>query len=124
MGVHSANPSLTQDQSVDPLQPEVLLYLPMPGGTLRLVGVEYLMTALVRSPVGAVSPWFDPQLPAGYTFVTPRPQLFGQSFDGPMPGHEPGMPWHYDLHVWVWQPNPTGMFAQFNPSISCANAGN
>ena len=48
-----------------------------------------------------------------------RPSLFGQPFDGPMPGHFPGQPDHYDLHVWLWRFNPAGMFAQFNPRVSC-----
>jgi hypothetical protein len=51
--------------------------------------------------------------------VTPTPQLFGRTFDGPMPGHVPGMPWHWDLHVWVWANNPSGVFEQWNPAISC-----
>ena len=29
------------------------------------------------------------------------------------------MPPHYDLHVWVWQANPAGIFAPFNPNVSC-----
>jgi hypothetical protein len=29
------------------------------------------------------------------------------------------MPEHYDLHVWLWKHNPEGMFAQFNPRVSC-----
>ena len=37
----------------------------------------------------------------------------------PMLGHIPGMPPHYDLHVWVWQPNPDGMFAIWNPKVTC-----
>lgn len=119
MGIHSAKPSLTVDQSVDPLQPEVLLYMPKPGGGVRLVGVEYLMTVLVSNG-GPPQPWFSPD-PWGpeYSVVTPTPALFGQQFDGPMPGHEPGMPWHFDLHVWIWNPNPDGMFEPFNPAISC-----
>ena len=36
-----------------------------------------------------------------------------------MPGHLPGMPWHWDLHVWVWANNPSGTFAQWNPALSC-----
>ena len=36
-------------------------------------------------------------------------------FDGPMLGHEPGMPIHYDLHAWLWKQNPSGMFARWNP---------
>ena len=48
-----------------------------------------------------------------------RPAVLGQSFDGPMPGHSPVMPVHYDLHVWVYEANESGTFAQFNPSVSC-----
>jgi hypothetical protein len=48
-----------------------------------------------------------------------RPSIFGQPFDGPMPGHNPAMPVHYDLHVWLSADNPSGLFAQFNPSLSC-----
>lgn len=25
---------------------------------------------------------------------------------------------HYDLHVWVWQANPDGIFAPFNPNVN------
>lgn len=45
--------------------------------------------------------------------------MFGQPFDGPMPGHEPGMPVHYDLHVWVGRANPAGVFSPWNPKVSC-----
>ncbi len=123
MGIHTPNPALTSDQSVDPLRPEVLLYLPKPGGGVRLVGVEYFMTVLVTNG-GPPTPWFSPDpWGAEYSVVTPTPSLFGETFAGPMAGHDPGMPWHFDLHVWVWRPNPSGMFALWNPAISCANAG-
>ena len=26
---------------------------------------------------------------------------------------------HYDRHVWVYRDNPFGLFAQFNPNVSC-----
>jgi hypothetical protein len=120
MGVHSGNPALVQSQVLDPLRPEVLLYLPNEGG-VRLVGVEYVQPVLVRNPDnGVVQPWLPTTpWPANYQVVTPTPTLFGQTFQGPMPGHFPGMPWHWDLHVWVWANNPSGMFAQWNPALSC-----
>ncbi len=40
-------------------------------------------------------------------------------FDGPMLGHAPGMPIHYDLHVWVWRHNPSGTFNEYNPNVRC-----
>jgi len=36
-----------------------------------------------------------------------------------MPGHSRVMPIHYDLHVWLWESNASGMFAPFNPELSC-----
>ena len=96
MGIHYLNPALALDLAIDPTMPEVLLYAPS-GGSLRLVGVEYFVAN------------------AGQ----PHPQLFGRAFDGPMAGHGPGMPEHYDLHAWLWQANPEGVFAQWNPSVSC-----
>jgi hypothetical protein len=27
---------------------------------------------------------------------------------------------HYDRHVWLYRENPNGVFAQFNPRVSCA----
>jgi hypothetical protein len=121
MGVHSQNPALLQNPALIPEQPEVLLYLPTGGGNYRLVGVEYVQVLLLRNTLtGQVAPWFShDSWPAEYVVVNSTPSLFGQSFQGPMAGHVPGMPWHYDLHVWTWNPNPAGMFAQWNPSISC-----
>ena len=101
MGIHYTNPALL-GPGLDPANPEVLLYLPTAEG-LKLVGVEYF------------------QADADQNLATDgdRPSLFGQPFNGPMPGHEPGMPVHYDLHVWVAENNPAGVFAQWNPSIAC-----
>ena len=102
MGIHFINPALFGPGS-DPRSPEVLLYLPKPDGSLELVGVEYF------------------QVDADQSLATydDRPSIFGQGFDGPMLGHGPGMPIHYDLHVWVTEANPAGVFAQWNPALSC-----
>ncbi len=45
----------------------------------------------------------------------------GHPFEGPMPGHEPGMPVHYDLHAWVFTDNPSGNLAAWNPKITCSD---
>jgi hypothetical protein len=29
------------------------------------------------------------------------------------------IPAFYSLHVWLWQTNPSGTFAAFNPDVSC-----
>ena len=28
----------------------------------------------------------------------------------------------YALHVWVWENNPSGLYADWNPRVSCENA--
>ena len=121
MGIHSANAALLADPALNPEMPEILLYMPTGGGNYRLVGVEYWQPVLLRNTVtGAVAPWFAATpWPAHFQVANQAPSLFGQTFQGPMRGHIPGMPWHYDLHVWAWAPNPAGTFAQWNPSLSC-----
>src|SRR5688572_17627079 len=110
MGIHSPNAALIQSQVLDPGRPEVVVFAQawrrIPPG-----GVEYLQPVLVRNlATGVVTPWCgDEHWPSSYVQLTPDPQLFGQTFQGPMPGHVPGMPWHWDLHVWVWANNPSGM---------------
>lgn len=103
MGFHYVNAALVADPAVDPLKPEILLYAPDKQGRLILVGVEY----------------FVPDADQDLTTDGDRPSLFGQPFDGPMLGHAPGMPIHYDLHFWVWSNNPSGQYAAFNPTLSC-----
>ena len=118
MGFHTPNPAL-MDQQVMATQPEALLYIGSGQGH-RLTGVEYVKPVLLRSPSGTVAPWFGAApWPSTYVVVSSTPSLFGQTFQGPMPGHSPSEPWHYDLHVWIWKHNPAGMFAPFNPTISC-----
>lgn len=103
MGFHYENHALMNDPAIDPDRPEILLYAPGPSGSLQLVGIEY----------------WRADSDGNATTASDRPSLFGVPFNGPMPGHHPGMPVHYDLHVWLWQANPTGMFAQFNPEVTC-----
>jgi hypothetical protein len=103
MGIHYLNPAFASDSVIDAAKPELLLYLPKPGGRLVLVGVEY----------------FKADADQNLSTDGDRPTLAGVPFDGPMEGHEPGMPIHYDLHAWVWRHNPSGSLAQFNPKISC-----
>jgi hypothetical protein len=52
--------------------------------------------------------------------------LFGQPFGGPMEGLEPLMPrelHRYDLHVWLFKANPTGLFHHINRDVDCTGKG-
>lgn len=115
MGYHRVNVSLrgsaanpaTADPVVDLEHPEMLLYEKMANGKMRLVGVEYLVfTAAWESAHGAGAPppeiLGQPLLASAHTF----------------PGGTGNIP-HYELHVWVWSPNPLGMFYPWNPNITC-----
>ena len=99
MGVHFVN--LTVQGAPDPMKPNVLIYEPV-GKELKLVAVEWLVPLTADTKQ--------------------RPSLFGQTFMGPMEGHEPLIPKeyvHYDLHAWLFKNNPLGMFAPTNPDVSC-----
>jgi hypothetical protein len=102
MGFHYTHPALAADRKLRIRTPEVLLYEKR-NGRLHLTGVEYFRADA------------DQRLDTNDDL----PRLFGRDFDGPMEGHEPGMPVHYDLHAWVWKKNPSGTFAQFNPRVRC-----
>ena len=47
-----------------------------------------------------------------------RPSLFGRVR---RPDARPlaGEPLHYDLHVWLWKHNPSGLYAPWNPDATC-----
>ena len=95
MGYHFANFDILLDGVVDPLLPEALLYEPRKNGQLRLVAVEYVIPGAFLPPTAA------------------PPVLFGQEFQY----NEGDQVWA--LHVWIWRHNPNGMFAGWNPRVSC-----
>jgi hypothetical protein len=98
MGYHYVNPA--HIGSTDPAQPAAVIYAGNPRHQ-RLVGVEYLVP---DSPTGSVA----------------MPTLEGQDFMYTPPGNRIlGDTGFWALHVWVWDHNPSGMYAMWNPTISC-----
>ena len=93
MGYHWVNSSLV-DPVFDPLKPEVMLYATGPGGKLRLVAVEYIVINVGQ----------------------PRPMFGDEPFDV---GGTPVPVAHWSQHVWLYENNPSGLFAPFNPNITC-----
>lgn len=96
MGYHYGNPALI-DGSVDALQPELLLYEPLKNGKLRFVAVEYIVPF------------------AAWTQSSP-PRLYGQDF------HRNEAFGLWVLHVWHVRDNPRGIFADWNPRVTCRYA--
>ena len=48
-----------------------------------------------------------------------KPSLFGHSFDITPDGNRFGLPAFYSLHVWLYKHNPAGVFAMWNPDVTC-----
>ena len=96
MGYHYVNPLLL-DGTVEATTPEAMLYEPEANGKLRLVAVEYVIPG------------------DAWTSSTP-PELFGQSFTLNSFGL-------WALHVWLWESNPSGLYKDWNPRVTCDNAG-
>ena len=99
MGYHYFNAALMADNAVDALQPEVLVYAPSPDG-LKLVAVEWVALSAQSNPPGVSTP----------------PSVLGMPMHILVPPPGPAV---YLTHAWVWAHNPAGMFADFNPEVSC-----
>ncbi len=97
MGIHLLLPDRL-DGTLVPTEPEALLYERRNDGSLKLTGVEYVVSG------------------------GPQPELYGQKFaDTNLSrfGNDVNV---WTLHAWVWKPNPTpdlGIFAPWNPRVSC-----
>ena len=100
-GIHFANDALFVPV-VDAHAPQLLMYEPQTDGSMRFIGIEYLVFQEAWHAAGHVE----------------RPVLFGQVFglnetllDEPF----------YLLHVWITQYNPLGLFANWNPLVDCSH---
>lgn len=103
MGVHFVKGELVGDGQLDPQQPEALLYEPGKG-RFRLLGVEYIVL---------YDDW--------HATNEGPPLLMGHQMNYVGSPNRYGLPAFYELHVWAWENNPNGAFADWNPKVSCAN---
>jgi hypothetical protein len=94
MGFHHVNRSYA-DAKVEINHPEILLYEKLANGQYRLNGVEFIVPyrAWPRDSVA--------------------PVLMGQHLK-----HEDNLNIWY-MHVWAWTNNADGVFADFNPAVTC-----
>ncbi len=104
MGVHLVLPARISAGVLNPQQPEALIYEPMANGAMRLVGVEFIVLASIwenSNPAGAV------------------PALDGNLLNYIAAPNRYGLPAFYELHVWAWEHNPKGSYADWNTQVSC-----
>lgn len=94
---------------IDFRKPSILIYEPQADGSLKLVAVENLVFAKAWHEAGNTRP----------------PSFQGVEYDSmkddPATAIDEAHMFeaHYDRHVWLYRDNPSGMFAQFNPKVSC-----
>jgi hypothetical protein len=102
MGMHFVNFPLVADGEIDATRPEIVIYEPLPGGRLRLIGADYLVLA-----------------DAWHAKHAGPPELMGQLFHLFEAPNRFGLPAFYTLHVWAWKDNPSGTFTNWHPNVSC-----
>lgn len=120
MGIHFFRPDLLAITQVEPRvagvgthedfrQPGVLIYEPQADGSLELVAVENVIFEAGWLEAGRSGPpeFMDNQ----YYKMVENPRTEADEAHG----FEP----HYELHLWLYRENPSGLFAQFNPNVSC-----
>lgn len=104
MGVHFIQPSRLRDGVLNSDEPEALIYEPLPGGAFRLVAVEFIVVA---------EDWARLH-PDGSA-----PSVEGHLMNYVGAPNRYGLPAFYELHVWAWENNPDGNFADWNTQVSC-----
>lgn len=122
MGIHYFRPDLLgitappnprvdgNGTHTDFLRPAILIYEPQADGSLELVAVENLVFQKSWHAAGMSGP---PKF-HGVEYDTMQDDPATAIDEAHM--FEP----HYDRHVWLYRDNPAGVFAQFNPKVSCA----
>lgn len=121
MGYHFLNPKI---QGFDVTKPPILVYV-RKGGVWQLVALEWVWPKTPAAPplrgarygsFGAACHYADGSfLPSGLEAMCAKknPQT-GAAFAF----------WHpplVTLHVWIWYPNPGGVFGEFNPLLTPFN---
>jgi hypothetical protein len=97
MGVHHIDTAALVDPTLDARRPEALVFVPGPGGQLRLGAVEYIVP---------MDLWEEDE----------PPMVLGRRLHElePVPGVHV-----WGLHVWLFEHNPYGLFADWNPRVAC-----
>jgi hypothetical protein len=103
MGVHYVNATLLSNLTLDPAQPQALIYEPS-NGKMTLVGVEFILDSASWLAANDNTP----------------PVLDGQVFNFVDAPNRFNIPSFFELHVWAWRDNPQGAFVDWNNHVTCA----
>jgi hypothetical protein len=122
MGYHFLNPKV---QGFDITKPPILVY-ENHGGSWQLGALEWVFPSVPTTPPidDATFGYF----PAACHYVDGNFVEASAQSDCPKTApktHAAFNFWHpplYTLHVWLWYPNPNGLFASTNPLVDAFNA--
>ena len=104
------NPRVDGDGThTDFRKPSILIYEPSDDGSLELVAVENLVFKKAWEAAGHKGRPSFHGVEYDYMFDDPKTPVDEAHMFEP----------HYDRHVWLWRPNANGMFAQYNPTVTC-----
>src|SRR5271154_3340573 len=102
MGVHYVNGTLLGNLTLDPSQPQALIYEPS-NGKMILVGVEFILDSVSWLAANNNTP----------------PVLDGQVFNFVDAPNRFNIASFFELHVWAWRDNPQGPFVDWNNFVTC-----
>ena len=103
MGVHFFKQGKALDGELNVDEPEALIYEPLGHNLFRLVAVEYIVIAADWAAKHKDGP---PVLEGNLMNFVDAPNRYGLGA-------------FYELHVWAWENNPKGSFADWNTQVNC-----
>ena len=104
LGIDSAHTRLdVTGTHTDFREPAALVYEPQADGSLTLVAVENMVSAAAWRARGHEEP----------------PAFHGEPYEFRADDAGMSLAAHYDKHLWLFRENPSGVSAQYNPTVTC-----
>jgi hypothetical protein len=117
MGFHFMNPKVT---GFDPTKPPILVY-EKHGDQWQLGALEWVFTSRPKTPPLPGARYGSFAAACHYLDGTFVPAASQSACPNTAPGTGAAFNfWHPDLvtlHVWIWYPNPSGLYASMNPLV-------
>jgi len=103
MGVHLVLPARIASGVLSPEQPQALIYEPMANGKMRLSA-----SSSSCSPASGQA-----------TIQVGACRAGGNLLNYVGAPNRYGLPAFYEMHVWAWEQNPLGNYADWNTHVTC-----